>query len=104
MAGEKTDIQTPVQFEMWKLLGSTQAVVDATGDRLVRPGKVSEPHATDPARFDAQRKGRGTEATGSLPAGRMAGTETWAAKGLAKSKFAIVPARHGNRSVLRRRD
>lgn len=91
------------QLELWTLLGQTRVVTDAS-DRLVRPGKVSEPHATDPARFDAQKKGRGavTLDLGKVPAGRTPGSDTpYARAGEAKSKgMAIKPAKYGNRVVL----
>ena len=101
MAGDRVDIQNPAQLEMWKLLGESRVVVDAVTERLVRPGKVVEPHAKSPARDAAQIKRPGS-ATGALNLGKSGAAFPQA--GAARNALTVAPARYGNRPVIRRRD
>lgn len=52
------------QLELWTLLGTTQAVVDATGGKLVRPGKAPSCDAADPARSGAPKGKEGPTGAG----------------------------------------
>ena len=88
------------QLKLWTLLGTTQAVVDATGEQLVRPGKVSEPHAKGPASLDAQIKRR--VGAGSAPDLGKSGA-AFPHAGAAKGKARIVAAKHGNAFIVTRR-
>ncbi len=87
---------TERQLAMWKLLGDTQAVVDATGQKLVRPGKVGELSGKAPARVFTQTKDR--SATATVPYAQAG------AGANGKHKLTIRQARYGNRAVISRRD
>ena len=105
MSSKRIISQTPTrsteQLDIFVLLGETQAVVDATGERLVRPGKVVQPHAKGPASLDAQIKRPGS-AIGALNLGKSGAAFPHA--GAARNALTVAPAKYGNRPVIRRRD
>ena len=104
VTGTKRIIEGPAQIEMWKLLGETRVVANAvTTDP--KPWQAEDRAAEAPGRADAQRKGR--VGAGALDLGKSTGGREVSAGVRAPTRPAkpmvIVPARHGNAFVVRRR-